>query len=147
MTSFKVTGFGAAVAASQNSIFGETLTRWIIAFYTMTFSTNLSATCRCSCFDECCGVFLIFSSALPVLLAWRIWYIDQKAARLRTHQKSPLRPLLHIIIDAGLIYSLTLVAGWVCFLTQSYAQFMVQDMVRHLARSFIRLVMLKPFLD
>lgn len=122
------------------------MAKWVKAYYAMTFSTNISATCKYSCFDECWRVFLNISSTVPVLLTWRIWYMDQKAAGLRRHQKSPLRPLLHITIDAGLIYSLTVLVGWICLLAQSNAHFTVQDMV-HLARSFIRVAILKIFLD
>lgn len=70
-------------------------------------------------------------SPLLVLLACRIWYIDRKATRLRGHQKSPLRQILHIIIDAGVIYNLTLITVWICFSAKSNGQFVVLDMVSH----------------
>ena len=129
-TQSKVAGIGAAVQASQNVFFGETLVRWVTAFYATTFTTNIVTTCMSPCSGGYGRVLLNFPP-LPVLLAYRIWYIDQKSARLRGHQNSQLRKTLHIIIDAGAIYNLTLLAAWICFSRQSYGQFVVQDMVSH----------------
>ena len=68
---------------------------------------------------------------LSVLLVCRVWYIDRKATRLRAnHPQSPqLRPILHILVDAGAIYSLTLLVALICFVSQSNGQYVVLDMV------------------
>ena len=48
---------------------------------------------------------------------------------LRGHRHSQLRPILHILVDAGAIYSLTLLVGLVCFVSQTNGQYVVLDMV------------------
>ena len=68
---------------------------------------------------------------LPVLLAYRIWYLDRKTAKLRGHSKSQLRQILHIVIDAGAIYNATILAVWICFSLQSNGQFVLLDVVSH----------------
>jgi hypothetical protein len=67
----------------------------------------------------------------PVLLVFRIWRVDRNATRLRGHQKSQLRPILQILIDAGIIYSLTLLVALTTFMSQSNGQYVILDMVRH----------------
>ncbi|KAG9313806.1 hypothetical protein JVU11DRAFT_6167 [Chiua virens] len=106
-----VTGTGAPYTAShanQSEVFGGSLSQWITGFYASTFSTNLVAT---------------------ILLAYRIWYVDRRAAKLHGHHKSQLRPILHVIIDAGAIYSFTLMTALMCFVNQSNGQYVVLDMV------------------
>ena len=66
---------------------------------------------------------------LPVMLAYRIWYVDWRATKLCDHRKSELRPILHVIIDAGLIYSVTLFAALICYVNTSNGQYVVLDMV------------------
>lgn len=80
-------------------------------------------------FDGWLTVPPIIFFLLSVLLVYRIWYIDHKVTRLCSHQNPQLRRILHVIIDTGAIYSLSLLAAWICFSRQSYGQFVVQDMV------------------
>lgn len=47
----------------------------------------------------------------------------------RGFEKSQLRPLMYIIIDAGMIYSLTLFVELLCFLGQSNFQYVLLPMV------------------
>ena len=68
-------------------------------------------------------------SPLPVLLVCRIWYVGHKATKLRSHPHSHLRPILHILVDAGAIYSLTLFVALICFLMETNGQYVVLDMV------------------
>ena len=68
-------------------------------------------------------------SPLPVLLVCRIWYIDRKATKLRGHQQSQLKHILHILVDAGAIYSLSLLVALICFVSRSNGQFVVLDLV------------------
>ncbi|KAG9313790.1 hypothetical protein JVU11DRAFT_6150 [Chiua virens] len=109
--SVAVTGFGAPYSGSQvsqDTVFGGNLVQWMTAFYASTFTTNLLVT---------------------ILLAYRIWYIDRKATKLRVHCQSQLRPILDVIIDAGAIYSLTLLAALVCFANQSNGQCVILHMI------------------
>ena len=67
---------------------------------------------------------------LPVLLVSRIWYVDRRVTRLRANRRqSELRPILHILVDAGAIYSLTLLVSLICFLSRSNGQYVMLDMV------------------
>ncbi|KAG9308482.1 hypothetical protein JVU11DRAFT_11826 [Chiua virens] len=91
---------------AQDKVFGGVLSRWITAFYASTFTTNLLTT---------------------LLLAYRIWSIDRKATSMRDPGKSPLRPILYIIMDAGLIYSVSLFAALICFANQSNGQYVILD--------------------
>ncbi|KAN0082388.1 hypothetical protein V8E55_008183 [Tylopilus felleus] len=104
------TGIGSPYTASkvtQSEVFGGALSQWITAFWATALATNLLTT---------------------LLLVCRIWYVDHKATRLRAHQ-SQLRPILHVLVDAGAIYSLTLLVALVCFVTGSNGQYVMLDMV------------------
>ncbi|KAF8552348.1 hypothetical protein OG21DRAFT_149628 [Imleria badia] len=105
------TGIGSPYTASvvsQSEVFGGALSQWITAFWATAFTTNLLTT---------------------LLLVYRIWYVDRRATRLRGHRHSQLRPILYIIVDAGAIYSLTLLVGLICFVCQTNGQYVVLDMV------------------
>ena len=69
------------------------------------------------------------SPLVTVLLAFRIWYVDRRATRIYGPRKSQLRPMLYIIVDAGVIYSLTLLVALICFLCQSDFQIVLLYMV------------------
>ncbi|KAN0082383.1 hypothetical protein V8E55_008178 [Tylopilus felleus] len=106
-----VSGFMAnitAAHATQSGVFAGVVQKWITSFWAATLATNLLAT---------------------VLLIARIWYVDWKATRFRSHQSSQLRPILHILIDAGAFYSLTLVVALICFVNESNGQYVILDMV------------------
>jgi len=106
-----VTGIASPYVGSkvtQSEVFGGALSRWITAFWATALATNLLTT---------------------LLLVCRIWYVDRKATRLRGNRQSQLRPVLHIIVDAGAFYSVTLLVGLVCFVSQSNGQYVVLDMV------------------
>jgi hypothetical protein len=54
--------------------------------------------------------------------------MDRKVMRLGARE-SQLRPILHILIDAGAIYTLTLVVALICFLSQTNGHYVILDMV------------------
>ncbi|KAN0082458.1 hypothetical protein V8E55_008253 [Tylopilus felleus] len=108
-----VTGFGCPFImteahSNQDGVFSHTLSRWITSFWASTLATNVVTT---------------------VLLSYRIWYIDSKTTRLCEHKESQLRPVLLIIVDAGVIYSCTLFAALICFKMQSNGQYVLLDMI------------------
>ena len=113
--------------SNQSGVFAGALQKWITAFWATALSTNLMATRTCSHSHEC--TFLTLLPLLPVLLICRIWYVDHKATRLRSYQQSQLRPILQILIDAGAIYSLTLLVALICFVSRTNGQYVVLDMV------------------
>ncbi|KAI9573141.1 hypothetical protein HD554DRAFT_1146173 [Boletus coccyginus] len=106
-----VTGITSSTIAqhsTQIGVFGGALGRWITSFWATTLATNLLTS---------------------LLLIFRIWYVDRQFSRLGGHHRSQLRPILHILVDSGAIYSVTLVAALVCFVTESNGQYVVLDMV------------------
>ena len=72
--------------------------------------------------------FAFFSS---VLLAYRIWHVGRKAKSNCGRRQSRMRPVLQIILDAGMIYSFTLVAALLCLVTQTNGQAIILNMVSH----------------
>ncbi|KAN0082390.1 hypothetical protein V8E55_008185 [Tylopilus felleus] len=106
-----VTGIATPYTASkvtQEKVFGGRLSQWIAAYWITALVTNLVAT---------------------LMLACRIWYIDQRTTRLRGNQESRLRPILRSIIDAGAIYTFTLIVALICFLCKSDVQYVLLDLV------------------
>ena len=93
--------------ATSGNIFADATGRWITSFYATTLATNLLST---------------------ILLAYRIWSIDQRLAHVRS-RSSQLRPLLEVVIDSGLLYSVTLITALSCFVAASTGQYVVLDMV------------------
>ncbi|KAF8129481.1 hypothetical protein EV363DRAFT_1337278 [Boletus edulis] len=106
-----VTGIACPYTASrvtQSEGFGETLSRWITAFWVTALATNLLTT---------------------LMLVYRIWHLDRRATTLHSDQRYQLRPILHTVLDAGVIYTATLLTALFCFLSQSNGQFVVLNMV------------------
>jgi len=106
-----VTGICGPYAASKvtvSQVYGG-LSRWITSWWATALATNLLTT---------------------LLLVSRIWYVDRKAKKLGVNNRlSQLRPILHIIVDSGVIYTLTLFVSLICFLSRSNGQYVMLDMV------------------
>ncbi|KAG8221445.1 hypothetical protein J3R82DRAFT_1641 [Butyriboletus roseoflavus] len=137
MTFREVTGIGSPYIASrvtQNEVFGGSLSQWITSFYASTLATNLSTTRTFPRFDVYQRELLNFFLPSPVLLAYRIWSVDRQTARLCGDRASQLRPVLHVIVDAGVIYSATLLSALICFANQSNGQYVILNMDRRSRR-------------
>ncbi|KAJ6529005.1 hypothetical protein B0H19DRAFT_968826 [Mycena capillaripes] len=91
----------------SNDIYARELGKWIKAFYCMTLSCNLLAT---------------------ALLAFRLWTIDRNVNKTRL-SKGIAIPVLMVVIDAGALYSFTVIAAVVCFALESNGQYVVLDMI------------------
>ncbi|OAX31160.1 hypothetical protein K503DRAFT_114069 [Rhizopogon vinicolor AM-OR11-026] len=107
-----VTGFTAVYSISQatsnaGNIFAPATGQWIKAFFASTLSTNL------------------LSSGL---LAYRIWMIECNISTSRTRSGS-MMPVLRVIVDAALLYSVTLLPALVCFICSNNGQFVMIDMI------------------
>jgi len=110
--SVAATGVGTVYTLSRatsnaGNIFAPANAQWITSFYATTLTTNLLST---------------------LLLAFRIWNIDRRVSKIRA-TKGPLRPLLTIVIDSGLLYSITLLSALSCFVAHSKGQYVVLDMI------------------
>jgi len=122
-----VSGITASVAeqnSTQAGVFGGAIQQWIMAFWATALSTNLVAS---------------------ILLIGRIWYMDRKVMRLGARE-SQLRPILHILIDAGAIYTLTLVVALICFLSQTNGHYVILDMVTPIISITFYMVIIRVWL-
>ncbi|KAF5319299.1 hypothetical protein D9619_008345 [Psilocybe cf. subviscida] len=90
----------------ESDIFFVNTGRWITAYYSATLAANLSASC---------------------LLAYRIWYLDRKAASIRL--QGQLKPVIRAIIESGLIYSMTVTSALIAFVVKSPGVYVILDMV------------------
>ncbi|KAI9573138.1 CHAT domain-containing protein [Boletus coccyginus] len=106
-----VTGFVSGAITedtTQSGVFSGALNQWGTSFWVTALAANLLAT---------------------LMLIFRIWYIDRKLTRLGASSGgSQLRPILQILVDAGAIYSVTLLVALICFVIQSNGQYVVLDM-------------------
>ncbi|KAA1472618.1 hypothetical protein DENSPDRAFT_778766 [Dentipellis sp. KUC8613] len=94
---------------AQGGIFFKETGQWITAFYASTLSTNLICT---------------------MILAFRIWQINSRVSRKTPGGGgSSLMPVLLIVVDAGVLYSVTLLSALLCFVNKSNGQYIVLDMV------------------
>ncbi|KAK7035797.1 hypothetical protein R3P38DRAFT_3311788 [Favolaschia claudopus] len=94
-------------STDPTSIYAQQLGRWIKAFYSTTLACNLTAT---------------------ALLAIRLWMINNSVRKTRMGRGLTI-PVLLIVMDAGMLYSMTLIAALVCFALESNGQYVVLDMV------------------
>ncbi|KAH9896054.1 hypothetical protein C8Q73DRAFT_824055 [Cubamyces lactineus] len=97
--SVSVVPFGAG------TVFLTSVRRWITAFFASTLATNFSVT---------------------ILLAYKIWITDRRVARMR---QDSLLPVVRVVVDAGVLYSITLAAVLGCFVQKSNGQFFVLDLI------------------
>ena len=68
-------------------------------------------------------------TVFAAFLAFRLWSVERGVNRSRTG-RSNIWPVLLIVIDAGVLYSVTLLCALCLFASQSHAQYIVLDMVR-----------------
>ncbi|KAH8078720.1 hypothetical protein BXZ70DRAFT_657842 [Cristinia sonorae] len=79
---------------------------WITAVYATTLATNVTAT---------------------GLLAYRIWSVNRRASEFLTSNR--LKMVLHIVLESGLIYSVTIVVALVAFLASSRISSVLLDLI------------------
>ncbi|OCH95940.1 hypothetical protein OBBRIDRAFT_809485 [Obba rivulosa] len=91
--------------SSSGSVFVKSVGQWIAAFYSLTLAANLVTTC---------------------LLAYKIWQLDKRVAHVRQRSRMPI---VHIVMDAGALYSMMLISALACFVNESNGQYIVLDMV------------------
>ncbi|KAG2747200.1 hypothetical protein P692DRAFT_20737735 [Suillus brevipes Sb2] len=107
--SVAVTGVYAVYSCSQansSTIFAEMLAQWVTAFIASTIATNL------------------LSSGL---LAYRIWTIERAVSMLRA-SKSNVMPIMRVLVDAAILYTVVLFIALVCFVCLNNGVVVVVDM-------------------
>ncbi|THU76167.1 hypothetical protein K435DRAFT_974535 [Dendrothele bispora CBS 962.96] len=80
---------------------------WVNAFFAMSLFTNLISTS---------------------LLAFKIWTVNKEASKYRT-TPGVLGPILRVIIDSGILYSVTLILTLITFISRSNSQFIFLDLL------------------
>ncbi|KIJ65133.1 hypothetical protein HYDPIDRAFT_89176 [Hydnomerulius pinastri MD-312] len=110
--SVATTGIGSVYSISQattdaENIFAPITGPWITAFLAATLFTN------------------VFSTSL---LAYRIWAVGRRVSSASS-QSSVLWPVLRIILDAGVVYSISLLAALLCFVTKNRGHYVLLDMI------------------
>ncbi|KAG2048119.1 hypothetical protein BDR06DRAFT_1013252 [Suillus hirtellus] len=106
-----VSGFGAVYSFSKatsdaGDIFAKSTGPWIMTFYAMTLGSNLSASGS---------------------LAYRIWRMECDVSALRA-TKSSMMPIVRVLADSAILYSVTLLSALVCFVKANNGQYVVLDM-------------------
>ncbi|KAF8835805.1 hypothetical protein BDN67DRAFT_998576 [Paxillus ammoniavirescens] len=111
--SVAVTGVGCVYFISQattnkENIFTPMTGPWITAFLAATLFTNILSTS---------------------LLAFRIWSVGKRVLNVSIQASNVLWPVLRILLDAGVLYSLSLLAALVCFVTKNTGHYVLIDMI------------------
>ncbi|KAG2137749.1 hypothetical protein BD769DRAFT_285418 [Suillus cothurnatus] len=96
-----------ASQATGGNIYTNQTAQWIPALFVLTLSTNL------------------ISSGL---LVYRIWSIERRVARKRV-TNGPMMPIVHVLIDAAIMYSAALLTILICFVCANNAQYIMLDMI------------------
>ncbi|KAG2757236.1 hypothetical protein P692DRAFT_20867808 [Suillus brevipes Sb2] len=109
-TSFGMTGVHGVYNASRynTSIFTQELETWIIGFFISAIAAN------------------VLSSGI---LAYRIWAIERDVATIRASTKSTMMPIIRVLVDAAVLYSMALVTTLICFLLSSNGEYVMVDLV------------------
>ncbi|KAH9902757.1 hypothetical protein C8Q73DRAFT_785395 [Cubamyces lactineus] len=95
----------STVPIGAGTVFLASVGRWITAFYASTLATNFLVT---------------------ILLAYKIWITNRRISHMR---QGSLLPVVRVVADAGVLYSVTLAAALGCFVQKSNGQYVVIDMV------------------
>ncbi|KAG1898785.1 uncharacterized protein F5891DRAFT_1144498 [Suillus fuscotomentosus] len=100
--------YSVSKATNQaGNIFAKATGQWITAFYAMTLASNLLAS---------------------GFLAYRIWKMERDISAVRTSNNS-MMPIVRVLADAAILYSVTLLSALVCFVEGNNGQYVVLDMI------------------
>ncbi|KAG2129195.1 uncharacterized protein EDB93DRAFT_142652 [Suillus bovinus] len=105
-----VTGIRAVYVNSQatsnpGDVFAVEDAKWIISFIASTLTSNLL----------CSG-----------LLIYRIWKSERRVSKIRV-SKSTMMPIVRILMDAAVLYSVMLFGLLICFLVENNGQSVITD--------------------
>ncbi|KAG1725762.1 hypothetical protein EDB19DRAFT_1643854 [Suillus lakei] len=96
----------ALTTSNAESVFTNETGRWIAAFISFTFATNL------------------FSSGL---LAYRIWVLERKVSTIRA--RKGIMPILRALVDAAILYSATTCSAIICFARSNNGLYVIGDLI------------------
>ncbi|KAG1818856.1 hypothetical protein EV424DRAFT_1404987 [Suillus variegatus] len=109
--SVAVTGVTAVYSVSQSSsstsVFAQDLAMWIMGFLISTIAANASSS---------------------GLMAYRIWTIERNIARIRASPNGTMMPILHVLMDAAVLYSVALFTALVCYVCSNNGDVVMVDL-------------------
>lgn len=125
---FEVTGVIGLYCASQSgssseNVFAQVLAPWVTAFFALTIATNLLSSGKCF---YVCGMLKPW--VCLGLLVYRIWLIESNTSTART-TKSTMIPLMHVLMDTAVLYSVVLFIALICFVCSNNGEVVMLDMV------------------
>jgi hypothetical protein len=131
LTRRPATGAGSVYSISQatvnkEDIFAPGTGPWITSFLAATLFTNLLSTCKLPRTPSSAAT----TDRHVALLAYRIWSIGRRMTNVAL-ATGIMWPVVRVILDAGILYSLSLLAALVCFIAQNHGHYVLLDMVRH----------------
>ncbi|KAG1718443.1 hypothetical protein EDB19DRAFT_1984103 [Suillus lakei] len=97
----------AQATSNAGNVYAKDTAQWITPFFASTLTTNL------------------MSSGL---LAYHIWMMEHNVSAIRA-TKSTMMPILHVLMDAAILYSVVLLTTLICFARSSNAHFIMLDTV------------------
>jgi len=92
--------------SEAGDVFAKPTGQWITAFYIMSLASNLLAS---------------------GFLGYRIWRMERNISAIRTSNKS-MMPIVRVLADAAILYSVTILTGLVCFVEANNGQYIILDM-------------------
>ncbi|KAG1774151.1 hypothetical protein EV702DRAFT_1032453 [Suillus placidus] len=96
-----------ASQATGGNIYTNQTAQWITALFALTLSTNLIGS---------------------GLLVYRIWTIERKVSSVRA-TNGTMMPIVHVLVDAAIVYAAALFVVLVCFVCTNDAQYILLDMI------------------
>ncbi|THH32191.1 hypothetical protein EUX98_g1986 [Antrodiella citrinella] len=110
----------AAAAPNTDSVFDPHTKGWIILVYATTLATNVLAT---------------------ALLAYRIWRVNRRAAEFVSSDR--LAIILRVVIESGIIYSVTIFIALCLFITGSRAVYVMVDLISPIISIVFNLIVVR----
>ncbi|KAG2137585.1 uncharacterized protein EDB93DRAFT_1231198 [Suillus bovinus] len=98
-----------ASQATGGNVYTNQTAQWVTALFALTLSTNLI-------------------SSGKRLLVYRIWTMERRISRNRA-TNATMMPVVHVLIDAAIMYSAALVTILICFVCANNAQYIMLDMI------------------
>ncbi len=133
------------IALNKDAIFVQQTGKWVVSFYSVALTTNISATCETN-------ISILCAFANPpflVILATKLWIAHRRTVKyfgsMSTHtSRSSFYPIILVIVECGALYSLALIAMLATYLLKSNAAYLVIDLVGSACSTFV-LLMVPPW--
>jgi hypothetical protein len=104
---------------------------WIKLHLAATLTCNFLSTCKLLLLSPVRFIAsaLTHNTTNSGILAFKLWMIERNVSDIREDPQSSLMPVLRVVVDSGLLYSIALISALICFATESRAEYFVYDIV------------------